>query len=180
VSHLAVLDIVPVLEMWESIDADAAVGAYHLFFLAQPGDLPERLLAGDPAAFVNSFLDGWTTVSGAISDTARAAYERAFARPETIHAVCEDYRAGATVDLDHDRADREAGRRITAPTLVLWQAPGGAPPPFDPLAIWRRWADNVEGHGLDCGHFVPEERPEEVAAALRELLKRSPGRHAGG
>jgi pimeloyl-ACP methyl ester carboxylesterase len=172
VSHLAVLDNVPVLEMWESIAADAALGAYHLFFLAQPPDLPERLLAGDPAAFVDSFLDGWTAVEGAISEAARRSYQRAFARPETIRAVCDDYRAGATVDLEHDRADRAAGRRIAAPVLALWQEPGGAAPPFDPLAIWRRWADDVQGHGLDCGHFLPEERPDEVAQALRDLTSR--------
>lgn len=96
VSHLGVLDIVPVLDMWESVGADAAVGAYHLFFLAQPPDLPERLLAGAPAAFVDSFLDGWCAVDGAIPSTARAPYHRAFSRPEGIHSVCEDYRAGAT------------------------------------------------------------------------------------
>jgi len=170
VSHLAILDIAPVLDMWESVGADAAVGAYHLFFLAQPPDLPERLLAGAPEAFVDSFLDGWCAVDGAIPDAARAAYYRAFARPEGIRSVCEDYRAGATVDLEHDRGDREAGRRIAAPVLVLWQEPGGTPAPFDPLATWRRWADGVTGHGLDAGHFLPEERPDEVAAALRELV----------
>jgi haloacetate dehalogenase len=172
VTHLAVLDIVPVLDMWESIDAGGAVAAWHLFFLAQPSPLPEQLLAGAPGAFVDHFLDGWSTVPGAITDRARAAYHRAFARPEAIHAVCEDYRAGATVDVDHDRADREAGRRIEAPVLVLWQEPGGAPPPFDPVGIWGRWADAVTGEGLDCGHFLPEERPDEVASAVQALLLR--------
>ena len=76
------------------------------------------------------------------------------------------------MDLEHDRADRAAGRRIAAPVLALWQEPGGAAPPFDPLAIWRRWADDVQGHGLDCGHFLPEERPDEVAQALRDLTSR--------
>lgn len=170
VSHLAILDIVPVLDMWESVGADAALGAYHLFLLAQPPDLPERLLAGAPEAFLDSFLDGWCAVTGAISSAARAAYHRAFARPEGIRGVCEDYRAGASVDLEHDRADREAGRRIAVPVHILWQEPGGTPPPFDPLAIWRRWADEVTGHGLDAGHFLPEERPDDVAAALRELV----------
>lgn len=170
VTHLAVLDIVPVLDMWTFLDADAALGAYHLFFLAQPSDLPEKLLAGAPEAFVDSFLDGWTAVDGAISDASRAAYHRALARPEGIHGVCEDYRAGATVDLEHDRADRAAGWRIAAPTLVLWQQPGGTPAPFDPVASWRGWADDVNGHGLDGGHFLPEERPEEVALALREHI----------
>jgi haloacetate dehalogenase len=172
VSHLALLDNVPVLDMWESVGADMAVAAYHLFFLAQPAPLPERLLAAAPAEFVDSFLDGWCATPGAIGDRARAVYHRAFARPDGIRGVCEDYRAGATVDLDHDRADRQAGRRIAAPVQILWQEPGGAPPPFDPLAIWQRWATDVDDHPLDCGHFLPEERPDEVAEALRELLDR--------
>lgn len=170
VSHLAILDIVPVLDMWEFLDADGALGAYHLFLLAQPPDLPERLLAGAPEAFVDSFLDGWSRVPGAIDDSARAAYHHAFARPEAIHAVCEDYRAGSGIDLEHDRADRQTGRRITAPLLVLWQQPGGTPAPFDPLAIWGQWAHDVTGRGLDCGHFLPEERPDEVADALHALI----------
>ena len=132
VSHLAILDIVPVLDMWDAVRADMALAAYHLFLLAQPPGLPEQLLSGAPEAFVDSFLDGWCTVPGAITDAARAAYHRAFARPEGIRGACEDYRAGATVDLEHDRADRRRGRRILAPVLVLWQEPGGQPAPFDP------------------------------------------------
>jgi haloacetate dehalogenase len=167
VSHLAVLDIIPVVDMWDAMTADGALRAYHLFLLAQPADVPERLLRGATKAFVDSFLDGWSTVEGAISRESRAAYHEAFARPEAIRAICDDYRAGATVDLAQDRADRQAKRRIAAPVLVLWQEPNGAPPPFDPLAIWRRWAEDVAGFGLDCGHFLPEERPDQVAHALR-------------
>lgn len=172
VSHLAVLDIVPVLDMWESVNADLAVAAWHLFFMAQPPPLPEQLLGGAIDEFVDHFLDGWSTVPGAITSVARDAYHSALRRPEAIHAVCEDYRAGATVDIDHDRADREAMVRIAAPMLVLWQEPGGTPPPFDPVEIWSRWAGSVEGYGLDCGHFLPEERPAEVAEAVTGLLKR--------
>ena len=90
----------------------------------------------------------------------------------SMHAVCEDYRAGATIDLEHDRADRDAGRRIAAPVVVLWQEPGGRPAPFDPVAIWSGWAESVVGYGVDCGHFLPEERPDEVVDALHTLIKR--------
>jgi haloacetate dehalogenase len=172
ITHVAALDIVPVLDIWEFVHADVALAAYHLFFLAQPPDLPERLLSGAPERFVDSFLDGWCAVNGAITPHARAAYHRAFAREGAIQAVCNDYRAGATVDLQHDRDDRAAGHRIAAPLLVLWQEPGGIPPPFDPLAVWQRWADDVTGRGLDCGHFLPEEQPDEVATELRDLLGR--------
>lgn len=139
-----------------------ALAAYHLFFLAQPPGLPEKLLAGAPDAFVNSFLDGWCMVSGAIPETSRAAYRRAFANPECIRGVCADYRAGASIDLEHDRADRASGRRITAPLLVLWQESGGNPAHFDPLAIWRGWAADVTGHGLDAGHFLPKSGPTKL------------------
>jgi haloacetate dehalogenase len=162
VSALAVLDIIPVLDMWGFVDAGVAMAGYHLFFLAQPAPLPERLLAGDPGAFVDSFLDGWTALPGAIDEEHRRIYHAAF----DPAAVCADYRAGADVDLQHDREDREAGRRISAPTHVLWQAPGGMAPPFNPVDIWRGWADEVSGEGIDCGHFLPEEQPDAVAAAL--------------
>ncbi len=173
VTHLAALDIVPVVDMWASLDANGALGAYHLFLLAQPEPLPELLVGGAPAAFVDSFLDGWSTVDGAITDDAREQYHAAIRAPDTVRAICDDYRAGATIDLEHDRVDRDAGRRIDAPVLVLWQEPGGAPAPFDPVAIWRRWAHEVTGRGLDCGHFLPEERPEDVANALSDFLKPS-------
>jgi haloacetate dehalogenase len=170
VRRLAVMDVVPALDLWEAVNAAFAVSAYHLFLLAQPPDLPERLIGGAPQVFVDSFLDGWSLNGNAISAERRAAYHAAFATAEAIHAMCEDYRAGASVDVDHDRADRDRGRQLQCSVLVLWQQPGGAPPPFDPLEIWRRWADDVVGRGLDCGHFLPEERPEDVAAELIRFL----------
>jgi len=109
-------------------------------------------------------------LAGEFTDEARGAYRRSFLDPATIHATCEDYRAGATVDLADDAADRERGRRIGAPVLVLWQQPPGMELPFDPLAVWRGWAGEVEGHGLACGHLLAEERPGEVVEALRTFL----------
>src|SRR5215218_10704670 len=122
-----------------------------------------RAVAGPPAGLV-------LRDAGSGHRRGRDAYRRSFLDPATIHATCEDYRAGATVDLAHDAADRERGRRIGAPVLVLWQQPPGMELPFDPLAVWRGWADEVEGHGLTCGHLLAEERPGEVVEALRTFL----------
>ena len=101
-----------------------------------------------------------------------AAYLAAFRDPHTIHAVCEDYRANASVDLAHDTADREAGRRIAVPLLALWEQPAGFDLPFDPLAIWRRWAADVRAASIACGHHVAEEAPEELVGVLRKFLDR--------
>jgi pimeloyl-ACP methyl ester carboxylesterase len=166
VERLAVLAVIPTLDMWEALDGPLGLTAYHLFLLAQPPDFPERMIGAVPDLFLTHTLDTWCGTPGAIDGEVRQEYLRAFRRPATIHAICEDYRAGATVDLSHDRADRANGRRIGTPLLALWQQPAGIDLPFDPLAVWRRWADDVDGWALDCGHFLPEERPTEVADAF--------------
>jgi pimeloyl-ACP methyl ester carboxylesterase len=108
-------------------------------------------------------------VADAIPPPVRAEYLAAASKPEAIAAVCADYRASATVDVEHDEADRAAGRRLAMPVAALWQRPVGELP-FDPAAVWGAWAPDLRTHVLDCGHFLPEERPEEVVTALRELL----------
>jgi haloacetate dehalogenase len=173
VTHLAVLDVLPQLDMWAAMNQAFGLAGWHLFFLAQPPPFPERVIGAEPELFLTHTLEAWSGAPGAIADDAVAAYRRAFADPATIHAVCEDYRAGATVDVAHDQADRDQGRRIAAPVLVLWGQPPGMELPFDPLAVWRRWAGEVAGQALACGHFLPEERPGEVAEALERFL---PGR----
>jgi haloacetate dehalogenase len=150
--------------------AKRAMAGYHLFFLAQPADFPERLIGADPDLFLSHTLQAWCGTEGAITEEALAAYREAFADPRMIHATCEDYRAGATVDVAHDAADRDQGRRIQAPLLLLWGQPPGLELPFDPLAVWRRWATDVAGRSLPCGHFLAEERPDEVLDALQEFL----------
>ena len=170
VTRLAVLDVLPQLDMWEAMNRDFGLAGYHLFFLAQPADFPERLIGADPELFLTHTLEAWCGTPGAIVPEALDAYRTAFADPATIHATCEDYRAGAGVDVAHDAADREQGRRITAPVLLLWGQPPGMELPFDPLAVWRRWADAVDGQALPCGHFLAEERPGDVVDALQQFL----------
>jgi haloacetate dehalogenase len=171
VTRLAVLDIVPTLEAFERMDAKRALGTYHWLFLAQPHDLPERLIAGDSDFYLDWTVRSWCGAGASLAPEAMAEYRRAFRAPAAIHAACEDYRAGATLDCEHDRADRDAGRRIACPMLALWggkRSVGAAA--GDPLATWRRWAGQVEGGPLDCGHFLAEEAPDAVAAALRRFF----------
>jgi haloacetate dehalogenase len=170
VTHLAVLDIIPTLEVWERIDAASALGYWHWPFLAQPAPLPESLILGAPDAFFDHGALG-------LADPARtppevsAAYRAAFRDPAIVHAFCEDYRAGAGVDRDHDRRDRERGHRITAPVLALWGSRGGLERWYDVLAIWRRWAERVEGGSIDATHFLVEDRPHEVSERLLAFLE---------
>ena len=168
VTRLAVLDIVPTIETWARLDRKAGLATYHWFFLAQPPDLPERLIGADSDYFLRWTLDSWAGRPGAFDPRALAEYRRAFRDPEVVRATCEDYRAGATVDVDDDAADRGA-RRIRCPVLALW-AEDASEPGWDPIAIWRDWALDVRGQGMSCGHFLPEEAPSETLAALEPFL----------
>jgi haloacetate dehalogenase len=170
VTRLAVLDIVPTLETWARLDRQAGLRTYHWYFLAQPRDLPERLIGADPDYFLRWTLLSWAGRRDAFDPVALTEYGRAFRDPEVIHATCEDYRAGATVDVADDAADR-GRRRIACPLLALWAA-GGTRDAWDPLAIWRDWATDVTGQGIPGGHFLPEEAPDQVLAALRPFLGR--------
>lgn len=174
VACLAVLDIVPTWAMWHGFSVTLAMKAYHWLFLAQPHPLPEMLIAGAPVAWLDYTLAGWTKARdlSAFQPDALAAYRTAFARPANIHAQCEDYRAGATVDLADDEADHDAGRRIACPVLALWGAAGFPAATDGPLAAWRDWADVVEGIGINAGHFVAEENPQGTLAGLTPFLDR--------
>jgi haloacetate dehalogenase len=173
VERLAVLDIVPTGEIWRRVDARFALGYWHWGFLAQPAPLPERLIAGDPDMVFEA-----VTRMGLGADPDRypaevmAAYRRALDDPAAVEGMCEDYRAGASADVAHDEADREAGRRIVAPTRALWGKRGALELFYDDvLAIWRDWADDVDGRAVDASHFLVEDRPEEVAADLAEFFR---------
>jgi haloacetate dehalogenase len=160
VAKLAVLDIVPTAEMWRRADKEFGLVDWHWFFLAQPYDFPERVIGADPSAYY--FRRG----RDRFHPEALADYLLAVGNPETIHAMCEDYRAGATYDHDADEADR-GKRRIQSPVHVLWAGRDELGDWFDVLGVWRSWSDgDVTGRALDCGHFLAEERPEETAAEL--------------
>ncbi|MCU0490740.1 MAG: alpha/beta hydrolase [Chloroflexaceae bacterium] len=167
VTRLAVLDIAPTLHVFQTIDQGMATAYYHWFFFIQPYDLPERLIGSDPLYYIRRKLGGWGTPLEKFAPAAMAEYERCFT-PETIHASCEDYRAAASIDLEHDRADRH--RRVDCPLLALWGAKGRIHHAYDVLAVWRDYASDVRGAALPCGHYLPEEVPAETTAALLEFL----------
>jgi haloacetate dehalogenase len=172
VSAVAVIDVVPTGEVWARADARLALLYWHWAFLAQPSPLPERLIAGDPDAFFDFHVRvlGLGGEPGRYPADLMAAYRALLDDHGVVEAICEDYRAGAGIDREHDDADRGA-RRIECPLLALWSARGALPRLYgDVLEVWRPWAREVSGHGLDTSHFVVEDRPEEVADALTSFL----------
>jgi len=164
VTRLAVLDIIPTWEAFWRADMAFGLGYWHWFFLAQPYDLPERLLAVKPEKAL--FRGG----SEAIASGAMEEYVRCLRDPETIHATCEDYRAAATLDYEHDAEDREADRRIACPLLALWGSRGFLEGHYDVLEVWRGWANDVQGRSIDSGHYIPEEAPEETLSEIRAFF----------
>ena len=168
VTKLALLDIAPTLAMYERTDMAFASAYYHWFFLIQPFDLPERLIGADPDFYLGKKIGKWSRNEGCFDAAAVAEYKRCFRDPATIHATCEDYRAAAGIDLDHDRADLD--RKIGCPLLVLWGAEGVIERSYDVLEIWRERTREVTGKALPCGHFLAEEAPEETLAGLLDFL----------
>lgn len=174
IDRLAVLDVLPTEMVWERADARFALAYWPWSLLAQPELLPERILAAVPEAIINDALGGWGTPSEVFPPEVRAAYVQALADPHHAHAICEEYRAAATIDREHDQADRAGGRRIVCPLLVLWSAVGPLARWYveegGPIAFWRVWCDDVQGLALDAGHFFPEEAPEQTADALKRFF----------
>ncbi len=173
VRSLTVLDISPTLTMYRRTDQDFATAYYHWFFLIQKAPLPETLLAKQVPHYILGRIGRGPGGIKVFDKRALAQYVHAFRDPRTIHATCEDYRAAAGIDLEHDRKDLR--KKIKMPVLVLWGKLGVIEAMFKPLADWREVASDVRGKALDCGHFLPEEKPKEVLAELRRFLGRQAG-----
>jgi len=170
VAKLAVLDIVPTGDAFRLADMRFGLAYWHWFFLAQPDGLAERMIGADPDAF---YFRQRYQAHDLFAPEALEDYLRCARRPETIHAMCEDYRAGATIDFALDEADR-GKKRIACPVLVLWGGRGKLGELYDDvLGIWRGWADDVSGRALDCGHFLAEEKPDETLAELLAFFQGS-------
>jgi haloacetate dehalogenase len=176
VSAAAVLDVVPTGEVWSRADAQLSLLYWHWAFLAQPAPLPERMIGADPDAFFDLHVRrlGLGRAPGRYPPEAMTIYRRLLDDPGVVEAICEDYRAGAGVDREHDDADRQQQRRITCPLLVLWSASGALPRLYgDVLDVWQAWAGDVRGSGVDASHFLAEDQPDDVADQVRELLDRA-------
>ncbi len=172
VTKLCVIDIAPTFDMYAATDMNFARAYYHWFHLIQPHPLPEMMIQGCAKDYLHAKLGGWGSAgTGVVEPEALAEYERNFCTPEAIHGACEDYRAAAGIDLDHDRASREAGEKLACELLVLWGARGVVQRLFDPLALWHaQCAAQVSGFAMPAGHFIPEELPAETAAALHRFF----------
>jgi haloacetate dehalogenase len=175
ITRTAVLDVIPTWEVWDRADAKFALAFWPFVLLAQPKPLPEQLLAAAPSAIVDNALSQWGSPSDVFSPEIRQTYIEALSDPQHAHAICEEYRAAATIDRQHDNADVTEERRISCPLLVLWSAKGPLGTWYQdvggPLGIWRKWAIDVVGEAVPAGHFFPEEMPDMTAKLLIDFLQ---------
>jgi haloacetate dehalogenase len=176
VSQLVLLDIAPTLAMYEQTSMAFATAYFHWFWHIQPHPLPERMISNDAEFYLKSLMGGRHAGLTPFAPEALAEYVRCIRDPATVHGICEDYRASATIDLEHDRADREAGRQLELPLLVLWGQFGVIERCFDPLAEWRKVARHVAGHSLPCGHYIAEEAPALLLDAAMPFLQQAQAR----
>lgn len=177
IEHVAVCDIVPTDIAWEKADARMMLGFWPWSVLAQPAPLPERILESNATDIVNNACDNWGSSPDTFPPETRKTYSRMLADPQHAHAICEEYRAAATIDREHDQADRQAGRTIACPVLVLWGAGGAVDTWYQeedgPLALWKTIAPKATGEAVPGGHFFPEEIPEQIYEKLEVFLSLS-------
>jgi haloacetate dehalogenase len=169
VERACVMDIAPTHHMFKTTDQEFATGYYHWFFLIQPNGLPERLIGADPEYYLTEKMGRWSSPDSIFAPEAFAEYLRCFRNPETIHASCEDYRAAASIDLEHDTSDLHL--KIECPLLALWGEKGLVHRKYEVLEVWRERANHVSGTALNCGHYLPEESPEQVLDELLPFLR---------
>jgi pimeloyl-ACP methyl ester carboxylesterase len=169
VSHLGILDVVPTLDMWQVLHGVPAAVGYHLFLMAQPPGLPETMIAHSADAFFGSFLDAWANDPAALPVQVRAEYLRASAA--AVPSIVADYRASAGIDVTHDQADLDAGSQLAMPVTVV-QQDWGAQLGYDAAGVWKAWAPDLDHRLTRAGHFMAEEAPAEIAAAIQDLLAR--------
>ncbi|MEJ5151568.1 alpha/beta fold hydrolase [Comamonas sp. MYb396] len=170
VTRAMLLDIAPTLAMYEQTTEAFAKAYWHWFFLIQPAPLPERLIDADPAAYIRDVMGRRHAGLAAFAPEALQEYLRCIAIPGTATAICEDYRASAGIDLEHDRADRDKGHQVLTPLRVLWGAEGAVGRCFAVLDLWREAAADVSGKALDCGHYIAEEQPAQLLEEMREFF----------
>ncbi|GAA4974246.1 alpha/beta hydrolase [Yinghuangia aomiensis] len=169
VTHLGILDVVPTLDMWNVLHGVSAAVGYHLFLMAQPPGVPEAMIAASAEVFFGSFLDAWAGDPAALPEDVRAEYLRASAA--AVPSIVADYRASAGIDIAHDQADLDAGSQLAMPVTVL-QQDWGAQLGYDADGVWKAWAPDLDHRLTRAGHFMAEEAPDEIAAAIRDLLRR--------
>lgn len=170
VSRAMLLDIAPTLAMYERTSMAFAAAYWHWFFLIQPAPFPETLINAEPEFYLNKLMGLRHAGLSPFSPDAMAAYVAAMRDPAHVHAMCEDYRAAATIDLEHDRADLAADRKVGCPLRVLWGAHGVVARCFEPLALWQEVAADVSGQAVPCGHYIPEEAPEILREEMLAFL----------
>lgn len=170
VRRLVLLDICPTLAMYAQTNEAFARAYWHWFFLIQPAPMPERLIESDPAGYLRGVMGNRSAGMAPFDPLALAEYERCIAAPGAAHGTCEDYRAAAGIDLEHDRADRAAGHMLPMPLMVLWGEHGVVQRCFQPLHEWRQCATRVDGGPLPCGHYIPEEAPRELLDRVLPFL----------
>ena len=172
VTKLITLDVAPTVAMYEQTSFEFARAYWHWFFLVRPAPFPETLIRADPDLYLKQTMGARSAGLAPFAPEAYAEYLRCLSDPATAHGICEDYRASITIDLEHDRADLAAGKRIACPFLALWGAHGTVGQCFDPLAEWRSWNAGVTGEALPCGHYLAEEAPQLLLERVLPFLQR--------
>lgn len=170
VEKLITLDIAPTLAMYEKTSMEFAMAYYHWFFLIRPAPFPETLINAAPDLYLRHTIGGRSAGLAPFTAEAYAEYLRCISNPQTVHGICEDYRASASIDLEHERMDIREGRKITCPMLALWGQQGAVGKCFDPMAEWQTLASDVRGKALECGHYIPEEAPDALLAEVGAFL----------